>query len=103
MKQHQLDAISFTTQGLACCIDLVNGDYDTGFANSTPAAIAGYPHITVPMGVVHNLPVGISFMAGAYSEPELLKIAYAFEQASRKRVFPEFLQTTIPAIKSVPT
>jgi amidase len=103
MKRHKLDAISFTTQGLACCIDLVNGDYDTGFANSTPAAIAGYPHITVPMGVVHDLPVGISFMAGAYSEPELLKIAYAFEQASRKRVLPKFLETTIPAIKSVPT
>ncbi|MEP7111505.1 MAG: amidase [Ferruginibacter sp.] len=95
LKQHQLDAVSAATQGLACCIDLLNGDYDTGFSFSSPAAMAGYPHITVPMGTVENLPVGISFIAGKYNEPELLKIAYAYEQASKKRVPPSFIKTAL--------
>jgi len=91
MKQEHLDAISATTNGLACCIDLINGDYRTGFSFSSPAAMAGYPHITVPMGMYMGLPVGISFIGGAYAEPGLLKIAYAYEQASRKRVAPMFV------------
>ncbi len=91
MKQEQLDAISATTNGLACCIDLINGDYRTGFSFSSPAAMAGYPHITVPMGLYMGLPVGISFIGGAYAEPGLLKIAYAYEQASKKRVAPMFV------------
>jgi amidase len=91
MKQEQLDAISATTNGLACCIDLINGDYRTGFSFSSPAAMAGYPHITVPMGMFMGLPAGISFVGGAYAEPELLKIAYAYEQASKKRVAPMFV------------
>ena len=90
MKEQQLDAISGVTNGLACCIDLINGDYDTGFSLSTPAAIAGFPHITVPMGFVHSLPVGISFFGEAYSETSLLGIAYAYEQASKKRRKPGF-------------
>ncbi len=68
IADNKLDAICGVTNGLACCIDLINGDYDTGFSFSTPAAIAGYPHITVPMGIVHNLPLGFSFMGTAYSE-----------------------------------
>jgi amidase len=52
--------------------------------------MAGYPHITVPMGHAHGLPVGLSFVAGAYQEPALLTLAYAYEQASKKRVAPEF-------------
>ena len=64
MREHQLDAVSGVTNGLACCIDLIGGDYDTGFSFSSPAAMAGYPHITVPMGVVHGLPAGFSFIAG---------------------------------------
>ena len=96
MKEHQLNAICGTSIGLSCCIDLVNGDYDTGFYFCPPAAMAGYPHITVPMGSVHELPVGLSFIASAYQEPELLSIAYAFEQASKKRVPPKFLKTSIP-------
>ncbi len=97
MKQNQLHAICGTTNGVACCIDLVNGDYDTGFSFSSPAAMAGYPHITVPMGKVHELPVGISFFGTAYSEGELITIAYAYEQASKKRIAPQFIQNIIPA------
>jgi amidase len=91
MKDHQLDAICSPTNGLACCIDLINGDYDTGFSFSSPAAMAGYPHITVPMGMVHGLPVGFSFIAGPYSEPTLLGMAYCFEQATMKRVAPSYV------------
>ena len=90
LKQNNLDAITGVTNGLACCIDLANGDYDTGFSFSSPAARAGYPHITVPMGTVFNLPVGISFFGTAYTEPQLLGLAYAYEQASKKRVAPQF-------------
>jgi len=92
LHQDQLDAISAPTNGLACYIDLINGDYRTGTSFSTPAAISGYPHITVPMGLVMGLPAGISFMGSAYKEPELLRIAYAFEQASGKREAPRFLK-----------
>jgi len=97
LKQNRLDAICGTTNGVACCIDLVSGDYDTGFSFSSPAAMAGYPHITVPMGKVHELPVGISFFGTAYKEGELIAIAYAYEQASKKRIAPEFIQNIIPA------
>jgi len=93
MKEHILDAIAATSIGPAHCIDLVNGDYSTGFYFCPPAAMAGYPHISVPMGVVHGLPVGLSFIAGAYKEDELLKIAYAYEQASKKRSKPKFLKS----------
>ena len=85
MKENKLDALAGVTNGLACCIDLINGDYDTGFSLSSPAAMAGFPNITVPMGFVHSLPVGISFFSDAYSEASLLGIAYAYEQASKKK------------------
>jgi amidase len=91
MRLDQLDAICGTTNGVACCIDLISGDYRTGSGFSGPAAMAGYPHITVPMGTVMELPVGISFVGGAYTEPQLLAIAYAYEQASKKRVAPGFV------------
>ncbi|HEV3327157.1 MAG TPA: amidase [Puia sp.] len=96
IKQNQLDAISGTTSGLAGCIDLITGDHGTGPGFSGPAAMAGYPHITVPMGTVMDLPVGISFIGGAYTEPELLAIAYAYEQASKKRVAPGFIEAEAP-------
>ena len=95
IKQNQLDAISAVTNGVACCIDLISGDYRTGSGFSGPAAMAGYPHITVPMGTVMDLPVGISFVGGAYTEPELLKIAYGYEQASKKRVAPGFIDAEV--------
>ena len=91
LKQHNLDALCGTSIGPAGCIDLVNGDYGTGFYFCSPAAMAGYPHISVPMGAVNDLPIGISFMSTAYDEPGILKLAYAYEQASKKRKQPEFL------------
>jgi amidase len=70
--------------------DLVVGDRWLG-STSTPAAVAGYPHIAVPAGFVFGLPVGVSFFGRAWSEPTLLKLAYAFEQATKHRKPPGFL------------
>jgi len=96
VSDNKLDSICGVTSGLSWCIDLINGDYDTGFSFSSPAALAGYPHITVPMGMIHNLPIGLSFVGGAYSEPQLFSLAYAYEQATKKRMAPAFLKTSIP-------
>ena len=90
MKQNKLDVICGTSIGYAGCIDLLNGDYDTGFYFCPPAAMAGYPHITVPMGAIHDLPVGISFFSTAYDEEGILKAGYAYEQASKKRTPPPY-------------
>ncbi|MBI1780949.1 MAG: amidase [Sphingobacteriales bacterium] len=92
MAKDKLDGIIGTSIGYANLIDLINGDYDTGFYFCPPAAMAGYPHITVPMGTVHELPVGLSFIAGAYQEGEIIKFAYAYEQATKKREAPKFLK-----------
>jgi amidase len=88
----KLDAIVGPTSGPAWITDLVAGDRtDSGCAS--PAAVAGYPHITVPAGFKFGLPFGISFFGTAWSEPKLIKFGYAFEQAQRARRKPEFLQT----------
>lgn len=92
MSSNKLDAICGTSIGPAGLTDLILGDYNSGFYFCPPAAMAGYPHITVPMGKVHELPVGLSFIAGAYKEPELIGIGYAYEQASKKREAPKFLK-----------
>lgn len=80
MKQHQLDALIAPTTGPAWNINYKKADVIAG-SSSSPAAIAGYPHLTVPMGLVKGLPVGLSFFAGAWKDAELLNMAYAFEQA----------------------
>jgi amidase len=92
MKEHKLDAIVAPTGGPAWKTDLKNGD-SVGLSSASPAAIAGYPDITVPMGFVGELPVGISFFGTAWSEPVLLEIAYGFEQGTLKRKAPRFKKT----------
>ncbi|MGB9428667.1 MAG: amidase [Gammaproteobacteria bacterium] len=92
MKKYKLDALLAPTTTPAWTTDLVNGDHVAG-SSSSPAAVAGYPDITVPAGFVHCLPVGVSFFAGKWSEPTLIGIAYAFEQATHARQAPQFLAT----------
>ncbi|MGH9779409.1 MAG: amidase family protein, partial [Candidatus Acidiferrales bacterium] len=90
VKKHRLDAIIAPTGGPAWVTDWVNGDHFGG-GSSSPAAIAGYPNITVPAGYVHGLPVGISFFGRAWSEPVLLRLAFAYEHATKHRRKPKFL------------
>lgn len=94
MEKNQLDAIVGTSFGIPSLIDLFNGDSGGGFYFASPAAMAGFPHITVPMGRVYELPVGLSFFAGAYQEPVVLAFAYAFEQATKHRAAPKFLKNS---------
>ena len=95
MSDNKLDALSGFTNGPACCIDLANGDYENGPSLSTPAAITGFPHITVPMGLFHGLPIGVSFYGAPYTEPALISMAYAYEQASLKRQKPRYQRDLI--------
>jgi amidase len=92
---HGLDALVAPTGSPAWTIDLVNGDHFLG-ASSSPAAVAGYPNVTVPMGFVHDLPVGVSFYGTAGSEATLIGLAYAYEQATRHRRPPDLRATTTP-------
>ena len=92
MTMHGLDAIIAPTLGPAWPTDLLNGDHFLG-ASSTPAAVAGYPSITVPAGYVGELPIGISFIGRAWSEARLIGLAHAYEQATMHRRPPRFLQT----------
>jgi len=92
MDKNKLDALIAPTGGPAWTTDWANGDHFTG-GYSTVSAVAGYPHITVPAGYVFGLPVGISFFGRAWSEPTLIKFAYAFEQATKARRRPQFLPT----------
>ncbi len=98
MDKHKLDALVAPTQGPAWLIDWVNGDYSSGGC-STAAAVAGYPHVTVPMGQVRGLPVGLSFFGRAWSESRLLALAYAYEQATHARKPPTFAASAaLPAL-----
>jgi len=90
MKQNDLDAISGLTMGPACSIDTIYGDRWGDVFLTSPAAMSGYPHITVPCGLAYELPVGISFFSGAYKEGEIISLAYSYEQASKARVLPKF-------------
>ena len=96
LTDHKLDAIIAPTGGPAWTTDLVNGDHFGG-SSSSPAAVSGYPSVTVPMGQIFGLPVGLSFIGAAWSEPTLVKLAYAYEQASKARKQPTFVQTVTPS------
>ncbi len=101
LKKHNLDALVSPTDSPAWMTDLVDGDHFLG-GSSQLAAVAGYPHITVPAGFIFGLPIGISFYGKAWSEPVLLKIAYAFEQTTKARKQPKFLPTAdLSAIKTL--
>jgi amidase len=95
MTQHKLDALFSPTGGVPWLIDLVNGDSSAANADapSTITSVAGYPHITVPAGYFRGLPVGVSFFGRAWSEPTLIKLAYAYEQATKHRKPPAFAAT----------
>ena len=94
LRRHRLDALVCPTGGPAWVTDLVNGDhFGAAGDSSTPAAVAGYPHITVPAGFVDGLPVGLSFMGPAWSEGRLLRYAFAFEKATTARRPPGFRPT----------
>jgi amidase len=95
LSKFNLDALIGPTGGPAWLTDWVNGDNYSGPDTSSAAAVAGYPHITVPAGYVHGLPIGISFISTAWQEPRLIRLAFAYEQASRARVPPEY----VPSIK----
>lgn len=92
LDEHKLDALVAPTGGPAWTIDLVNGDHYLG-SFSQPAAVAGYPHVTVPAGFAFGLPVGLSFVGRAWSEPVLVRLAFAFEQATRHRRPPRLRAT----------
>jgi amidase len=93
LENNKLDALCGPATGPAWCIDPVNGDFWTGYGAYGPAAMAGFPSITIPMGNVNEIPVGLSFLGKAYDEPVLIGIGYAYEQISKKRTTPKFIET----------
>jgi amidase len=98
LQEHQLDALVAPTDGPAWLTDFINGDH-YGRSFSSPAAVAGYPHVTVPAGHVQGLPVGLSFVGTAYSEASLIGMAYAYEQATMARRAPQFRASVSPTVK----
>jgi amidase len=93
LEREQLDALVMPSGGPAWKIDLITGDHHTG-GSSQPAALAGYPAVSVPLGYVAGLPVGLTFMGKAYSEARLIQLAYAFEQATHSRRAPRYKPQT---------
>ena len=89
LQEHKLDALIAPTGGTAWLTDFINGDA-SGSSFTSPAAVAGYPHITVPAGMVRGLPVGLSFVGTAWTESALIAMAYAYEQASLQRKAPTY-------------
>jgi amidase len=90
IKKNNLDAICGLTMGPSCSIDVMYGDRWGDVSLTTPAAITGYPHVSVPCGMAYELPVGLSFFGPAYSEGILIGLAYAYEQATKSRALPKF-------------
>ena len=90
MQKNKLDAMTGLTMGPSCSIDTIYGDRWGDVFLTAPAAMSGYPHISVPCGKVYDLPVGLSFFSGAYREGEIIALAYAYEQATKNRVKPAF-------------
>lgn len=101
LKAHHLAALMAPASGPAWTTDLVDGDH-VGAGGDSPAAVAGYPSITVPAGNVHGLPMDMTFFSKRWSEPTLIEIAYDFEQATRQRIRPHFLMHA-PIMETVPT
>jgi amidase len=97
MAEHRLDALFAPTGGPAWPIDYANGDRSAAPGPSSIAAVAGYPHVTVPAGYIDGLPVGVSFFGRAWSEPKLIALAYAYEQATRHRRPPSLPAPAAPA------
>jgi amidase len=91
LKESNLHTIIGPTNGPSWCTDLVNGDAFTGYGMYSAAAVAGYPHITVPMGLVHGLPVGLTFTGSEFQEGDLISLCYSYEQGSKKRKAPQFM------------
>jgi len=89
-QKENLNALCGPATGLSWCVDFINGDFWPGYGAYGPAATAGYPSITFPMGNENMLPIGISFLGKAWDEPGLIAIGYAYEQASKKRIKPGF-------------
>ncbi len=96
LKRHHLDVLIAPTGGPAWTSDYINGDHVVGGSISSAPAVAGYPHLTVPMGLVSGLPVGLSFVGPAWSEARLLRYGYAYEQATLLRRPPVFPAPVIP-------
>ena len=95
-ERHRLDAVIAPTGGVAWLIDPIAGDHSSGgFAG--PAAIAGYPHLTVPAGFVRGLPTGLSFVGRAFDDRRMLDFGHAYEQATRHRRAPGYLLRSVPA------
>ena len=90
LKENKLDALMAPTGSPAWKTDLINGDHFMG-GSSSLAAIAGYPSITIPMGFIDELPVGVSFFSEAWSEPLLIEIAFGYEQSTKHRKAPKFI------------
>ena len=92
MNQHKLDAIVAPSNAPTWMIDLVNGDCGSNYISSSSlAAVSGYPSITVPAGFIRELPIGLTFFGRPYSEHDLIRFGYAFEQATKARRKPKFL------------